>query len=132
MENIPVKERRYMADLHFEHQMWLNALKFYKEELAIFESRLGEVSFRNSASETKAQVEHFQNQFIREHEVIDTLRHDIKQHENMLVEYAKEHPVAVEHVYFRNHSELEDRMDTFNKIWRELRDEFMEFLRNWM
>lgn len=132
MENIPVSERRYMADLHFDHQMWLNSLQFYKEELSIFEGRLGEVSFRNSSIDVKARVEHFQNQFIRQHEVIDILRHDINAHENELANYAKEHPVALEHVYFSNHSDLEDRMATFVKIWKELRMDYMKFLSTWM
>jgi hypothetical protein len=82
--------------------------------------------------EVKAQVERFQNQFIREREVIDILKHDIKEHENTLVSFAKENPVAVEHVYFRHHSDLEDRMLTFEKIWKQLRMEFMSFLRDWM
>ncbi len=121
-----------MADLHFDHHMWLNSLKFYKEELDIFENRLAEVSFRHNDVEVKANVERFQNQFIREKEVIDILKHDINAHENTLVEFAKEHPVAVEHVYFKNHTDLVDRMETFEKIWKQLRADFMNFLRNWM
>ena len=121
-----------MVDLHFEHEMWNNALAFYKEELRIFESRLGEVSAKNTGMEVKAKVEHFQNQFIREHEVIDTLLHDIKIHEETLINYAKEHPIALDHVYFENHTGLEDRMEIFQKIWKELREEFMFFLRDWM
>lgn len=132
MDTIPTQDRRYMADLHFEHDMWTNALNFYKEELKIFENRLGEVSAKNSDIDVKAQVEHFQNQFIREAEVIDTLIHDIKMHEEELVKYAKEHPVAIDHVYFENHTGLEDRMKTFNKLWKELRNEFMKFLSKWM
>lgn len=121
-----------MADLHFEHDMWLNAIKFYRDELVIFESRLAEVSSKNSSIEVKAQVEHFQNQFIREREVLDHLRHDIKAHENELIQYAKDHPVALDHVYFRNHTDLEERMSTFVKIWKELRADYMKFLRDWM
>ncbi len=121
-----------MVDLHFEHEMWLNAMSFYKEELKIFESRLAEVSNKNTDSDMKAKVEHFQNQFIRQHEVIDILKHDINLHEQSLVTYAKEHPVAIDHVYFENHTGLEDRMETFKKLWVELRQEFMMFLRDWM
>ena len=41
-----------------------------------------------------AELEHFQNQYIRQREVIDVLRHDIKQHENFLEKEAKEHPIG--------------------------------------
>jgi hypothetical protein len=130
--DIPVSDRKYMSDLHFDHEQWVNQLKFFKRELEIFNNRLGEVSIRNTKSEVRAEVEHFQNQFIREAEVIDILIHDINEHEHILAEYAKNHPVAVDHVYFRNHTGLEDRMKTFGKIWFDLKAEFMDFLRKRM
>lgn len=132
MNNTLKTGKKYMVDLHFEHEMWLNAMSFYEEELKIFESRLAEVSKKNTDFEVKAKVEHFQNRFIREREVIDTLKHDIKLHEQSLVTYAKEHPVAIDHVYFENHTGLEDRMEMYKKLWLELRQEFMMFLRDWM
>jgi hypothetical protein len=132
MEQIPVSERRRMADLHFENDMWLNAIKFYNDELVIFENRLAEVSSRNSSVEVKAQIERFQNQFIRERDILVQLRHDIKSSENELIQYAKDKPVAVDHVYFRNHTGLEDRMNTFVTIWKELRSDYMRFLKEWM
>jgi hypothetical protein len=132
MDSIAITERRYMADLHFEHEMWSKALNFYAEELKIFEDRLAEVSQKNTDHDVKAKVEHFQNQFIREKEVIDTLLHEINEHEDELVKYAKEHPVALDHVYFQNHSGLDDKMRSFNKIWKELRNEYMRFLAEWM
>ena len=62
---IKKEDRRYISDLHFEHMVWVNQLKFFKDELEILKNRLGEVSIRNTKMEVKAQVEHFQNQFIR-------------------------------------------------------------------
>ncbi|MCB0786643.1 MAG: hypothetical protein KDC02_20845, partial [Flavobacteriales bacterium] len=64
---------KHINDLHFEHQVWLNNLRFYKDEIAIFEHRLEDVVTRNTDREFLAQVEHFQNQYIREKEVIDEL-----------------------------------------------------------
>lgn len=121
-----------LSDLHFEHTTWLNALAFYKEEIGIFERRLGEVATRNTATEVLAKLEHFQNRYIREREVIDELRHDIKAHENSLEKEAKEHPVALEHRYFADHSELRERMVTFEKLYRELKNEFHRWVAQWM
>ncbi|WP_306640710.1 hypothetical protein [Sanyastnella coralliicola] len=131
-DKIPVAERRYMNELHEEHQTWVKELEFYKEELEIFRNRLGEVSIKNNKPEERADVEHFQNQFLREIEVIDTLRHDINAHEKVLVEYAKDHPAAVEHTYFRDHTELTDRMQRFEELWKELKNDFNRFLSKWM
>jgi hypothetical protein len=63
--------------LHLEHRQWIAELNFYKEEIRIFESYLENVVNRNTAIEARAQVEHFQNQFIREKEVIDELKHKL-------------------------------------------------------
>jgi hypothetical protein len=118
----------YIGDLHFDHMEWLNSLQFYKEEIGIFERRLEEIVRRNNKHEVMAELEHFQNQFIREREVIDELRHDIKAAENLLEKEAREHPVAIEHRYFTDHTELRDRFQTFEKIYRELKSEFHQWL----
>lgn len=119
---------KYIGDLHFDHMEWINALKFYKDDIAILEHRLEDIVRRNNKQEVMAEVEHFQNQFIREREVIDELRHDIKQHENALEKEAKDHPVAIEHRYFTDHTELRDRFATFEKLYRELKGEFQQWL----
>lgn len=119
---------KYIGDLHFDHMEWLNALKFYKEEIGILEHRLEDIVRRNSGQEIMAELEHFQNQFIREREVIDELRHDIKQHENMLEKEAKDHPVAIDHRYFTNHTDLQDRMATYEKLYRELKADYHRWL----
>lgn len=129
---VAVESKKHMSDLHFQHNVWANALKFYTEELVIFTKRLEEVTSRNTDREFLANVEHFQNIFIRQKEVIDILLHDINQHESELVKYAKDHPIAVDHVYFQNHTSLVDRIETFEKIWKELREEYMRFLAKWM
>lgn len=131
-DKIPVAERRYMRDLHSEHMQWKKDLQFYTDELNVFKNRLGEVSIKNNSMEERSGVEHFQNVFIGEQEVIDILNHDINAHEKVLVDYAKDHPVAVEHAYFRNHTDLEDRMKRFAELWVELKGEFQRFLAKWM
>ncbi|MCC6542503.1 MAG: hypothetical protein IT225_09810 [Flavobacteriales bacterium] len=124
--------RMYIGDLHHDQREWLNALAFYKQDLNILEHRLEDIVRRNNKPEVMAQVEHFQNQFIREREVIDELRHDIKQEENVLEKEMKDHPVAIEHRYFQDHTELRDRYQTFESLYRELKQEFQQWLRKWM
>ena len=128
------KERKdvYISDLHFEHMLWLNSLKFYQDEIGVFERRLEEVAKRYTATEVLAQLEHFQNQYIRQREVLDELRHDIKAHENALEKEAREHPVAIDHRHFTDHSGLRDQMQTFEKLYRELKEEFYRWVGQWM
>lgn len=122
------RSTKHLADLHFEHNVWLNTLQFCKEEINIFERRMEELVARNTDKTLLAELEHFQNQYIREREVIDELRHGIKEHENFLEKEMKEHPVAIEHRAFGDHAELRDRMVTFEKLYRELKEEFYRWL----
>lgn len=117
-----------IGDLHLDHNEWLNALRFYKDELLIFERRLEEVVRRNTKQDVLAELEHFQNQFIREKELIDALRHDIRKRENELEKEHRDHPVAIEHRWYRDHLDVRDRFATFERLYADLRAEFRRWL----
>ncbi|MBK8613803.1 MAG: hypothetical protein IPN85_09965 [Flavobacteriales bacterium] len=123
---------KHIGDLHFDHNMWLNALRFYKDEIGIFEHRMEDIVKRNTGSEAMAQLEHFQNQYIRQREVIDELRHDIKEHENFLEKESMERPIAIEHRLYKDHGGLRDRFETFEKLYAELKSEFYVWATKWM
>ncbi|HQW06335.1 MAG: hypothetical protein IPH05_01905 [Flavobacteriales bacterium] len=120
--------RVHIGDLHNDHKLWLNTLEFCKQEIDILEHRMEEIVKRNTGKEVMAELEHFQNQYIRQREVIDELRHDLKQHENELVKEAMDHPVAIDHRLFGDHAEQRDAMHTFEKLYNELKAEFMRWL----
>ncbi|PSJ71428.1 hypothetical protein C7N43_39370 [Sphingobacteriales bacterium UPWRP_1] len=122
----------YMKDLHFEHQLWSSELAFCKDELKILDERLREVALKNTTMEAKALVEHFQNQFIRQNEVIDEYRHKINEHENFLISEAEKHPVAIEHRFFPDHAEMREEMHIFRKLYADLKHEFVNFLARYM
>lgn len=103
---------KYIGDLHHEQMMWLNTLQFRKEETAILERPMEDVVRRSNQPDVMAELEHFQvryvsDQCIRQQEVMDELRHDVKAHENGL---AKDHPVAMDQGHFADHSGLRERM----------------------
>lgn len=118
----------HMDDLHQENRTWINNLDFYKDELETFNKRLGEVINQNNTIEVTSMVEHFQNQFIRQKEVLDELKHDVKTEENDLVQNVKDYPVASDRRLFPDHKDLRDKLKTFDKIYLELKCEFENFL----
>lgn len=118
----------YLSDLHFEHTQWMSELKFWEDEIATFNKRLGEVVVRYTSNEIRASIEHFQNQFILHDEVIDTLKKEVKTHEKMIAKEAEERPVAIDRVYFEDHSALREKMNTQRKIYGELKGEYFSFL----
>jgi ABC-type uncharacterized transport system ATPase subunit len=120
--------QQYLKTLHAENVEWSKSLGFYSDELKSFELRLSEVVIANTGTEVLSQVEHFQNQFIRQREVIDILNHEMNVGEDKILEEVKNNDVATDHRKMEDHSELRDQMQAFEKIYREMKAEFIEYL----
>jgi hypothetical protein len=120
--------QQYLKTLHAENVEWSKSLGFYSDELRSFELRLSEVVIANTGTEVLSQVEHFQNQFIRQREVIDILNHEMNVGEDKILEEVKNNDVATDHRKMEDHSELRDQMQAFEKIYREMKAEFIEYL----
>lgn len=119
--------------LHYDHQLWNNELKFYIDEVRIFESYLEEfvVKAKPEHRDLMADFEHFQNQFIRQKEVLDELRHDIRLREQKLSKDIQQ-GVRMTDKDKIEYQEMKDRMITFRKIYRELKLEFYMFMTKWI
>jgi len=120
--------QKYIHELHTEHNTYLSTLAFAKDEIKTFNNRLSDIVTANTKQEILAQVEHFQNQFIRHNEVIDELKHDVHEYEVRIARIAESNNVATDHRKVEDHTELRDQMDTFNHIYSELKNEFKLFL----
>ena len=118
---------KYLSELHKEYVKWGKDIEFYRDELTTFKHRLEEIITQNTKTEVTSMVEHFQNQFIRQEEVMDELRHDINAAEHALAENAKANNVATDHRKAEEDAGLVDRMNMFVKIYDELKDEFTRF-----
>jgi hypothetical protein len=118
-----------LQSLHLEYKLWIAELSFDIEMIRIFESRLEKIAADNwDSKEELKKVEHFQNQFIRQREVIDELKHDLHTSEVQLTVFIEEMaPVGYDAERMDNHSGLRERFFTFRKIFNELKDEFHSF-----
>lgn len=122
-----------IRSLHMEYQLWTRELIFYKEEIRIFEDHLANILKRNNKNGVPAQVEHFQNQFILQKEVIDFLKHDLNVSERQLASFAYEmSPDGIEGIKMDNHGKLRERMVIFRKIYKDIKNEFRRFELQWM
>lgn len=114
--------------LHLEYRLWMNELNFCKEEIKIFEKHLEELVARNTDLVSRTQVEHFQNQFIRQKEVIDELKHKLQISERQLAGFVRElSGMGLESIKMDNHGKLRDEMKTFRAIYQDLTEEFRRF-----
>jgi len=122
-----------IRSLHMEYQLWTRELIFYKEEIKIFEDHLSAILKRNNKNDVPAQVEHFQNQFILQKEVIDFLKHDLQVSERQLAACVYEMSGdGIENIKMDNHGTLRERVMTFRKIYKDIKNEFRRFEMHWM
>ena len=118
----------YIKELHQLHATWNSILELSRDEVLSFENRLQEIIKSNTSKDILAQAEHFQNQFIHQKEVIDALSHDIHEDEIRIAENVKENKVAVEHRRIEQKFSLEERMQIFQKIFTEIKSDYLKFL----
>jgi len=107
-------------------------MRFYLDEISIFENRLSELVQKNTKVEVTSNIEHFQNQFIRQREVAQELVSKSKDHEKFLVNQAKNHPIAIDHVFFADHAKLRAEVEIYDRIYSDLKAAFLSFLKKWM
>lgn len=127
-----METKKTIYELHEEHKIWLNKLAFYKDDLSIMQNRISEIAKKNTSKEVLSFVEHFQNQLIIQEEQIDILAHNIAKHESSLENAVDKKPVAIDHVKFEDHKIQRENMETFEKIFNDLRKELIGFLSKWM
>ncbi len=123
----------HLTDLHIEHELWSNELAFYSSDIKIFESKLPQLIVANIGNEERlAKIEQFQNQMIRQKEVINELNHNIRTHEKELSEKAKDmHPAAVQHQCLNDHVEMRNQIQEFKKIYQIFKTALTDFIINW-
>ena len=120
---------RTINELGSDLNTWLGTLRCYREEIMIFEHRMEELVARGGLPKDELiKLEHFQNQFIRQTEVIDELRHDLKQHENTLEAEATDRVIPRDHSIDIAQETLRDSMMTFETLYVELKAEYTEWL----
>ena len=66
-----------VSGYHTDLKDWEKSLRFYLDEMNVFEKRLTEVIQKNTSTTIRAEVEHFQNQLIVQKEHFDVIKDDI-------------------------------------------------------
>jgi hypothetical protein len=127
-----MEAKKTIYELHEEHKTWLNKLLFYKDELKIMDSRILEVVKKNTSKELRSLADHFSNRLLIQKEQIDILTHDIKSHEMNLEGAVHDNPKRIDTESFLDHKKHRESIAIFEKLFRDLRDELIDFLSKWM
>jgi hypothetical protein len=113
---------------HEEHTDWLNKLSFYKDELKMMQEKLEEISSKNTGSDIRKSIEHFQNQLIIQNKNSEDIREHIQLDEKKIEENIKQNPVASDHRKTEDHAKEREMVESFEINFNQLRQEFKAFL----
>ncbi|HVB02703.1 MAG TPA: hypothetical protein VNE41_03190 [Chitinophagaceae bacterium] len=127
-----MEAQQHISSLHHDIESWKVDVDFVRKDVRILKERLVEISGKNTSKEVMVQVEHFQNLFLRQHEVADELFHDLKQANRNLRTAVLQVPVFYGPELEDEHAVLRDRVEIFNKLFHELKNEFNHFLGKWL
>jgi hypothetical protein len=111
--------------LHKLHQEWKKDLLLSEKEIKSLQEELGELARRPLGRDQQAKVEHFQNALIRQKEVVNDELQLIIKGDKMMSE--GDGNDAQLHML---HNKLQDDMDTFDRLFIDLREEFKAFKRS--
>ena len=117
--------------LHSEITEWKSDVELIRSEIETFQKQLNEIASKNSSQEVLSEVEHFQNQFIRQLEVTDELLHNLHAADHELAEKAD---VGSDSnlIFMDDNKGIRDSIATNNKLFSELKNEYHLFLEKWM
>ena len=108
-----------------ELQTWKYELSSIKQEISHFENHLEEMAKDKLPKSLLAEVEHFQNTFICQKEVIDKLRHDLPDSRHKVENIFN----IIRSVNDDAQHTLAERMDTFRRIYEEIKQELAQRFR---
>jgi hypothetical protein len=120
--------QHYSNDLRYDHHIWENELNFYKNELSIFEERLTDMIQRKPSDLLLRELEQFQNQFIRQKEVVDELNHKIHLYDDELQGIPAQIMLDKQSQEITKHKRLEDDLQTNRRLYFDLRNRFNLYL----
>lgn len=123
----PIVERVYVKNLSFDHELWDNEMKFYKNELEIFEHRLEQDVDQLIEKKALRELEHFQNQFIRQNEVLDILNKKVRQNKKSISRETVDGSVFHNSITMEKYKALRTEFEVFEKIYFDLKRNFVDF-----
>ncbi len=113
-------------DLEYKH--WLSEIDFYKSELANMQHQLADFMPTFYKKDFAENVKHFQNRFVYQREVIEILRHDLKQQENDIKKLQAYPTPKLRDKVSRMHLRLRNDVAIFFDLFLELKRDFSDFL----
>ncbi|WP_300666370.1 hypothetical protein [Fluviicola sp.] len=127
-----MSQNEFIYKQHEENVDWSSKLDFYKDEIKILQKRLEEIAAKNNHKDVLALVEQFQDRLIIHRNTVDEIQHKVTISEDRLQEEINQNPVAADHRKVPDHQSEKEAIQTFEKVFSELHEEFNRFVSKWM
>lgn len=116
--------------LFYERELkdWSQSLEFYEDELKVFERRQEEVINKNTGENIRAQIEHYQNQYILQKEQFDGLLQAINRQKAAVEKNVEAGNRSVNKEVAEEQQLLRDKVQTAEKIFVDTKHQFYRFL----
>jgi len=113
---------------HVDNQLWLNELRFYRDETQIFQKHLDELISRNTSLQESDEAIFFQNQFARFSDLITNMENELQSAGTKMSMYAKSDRSAdLENVIVADHYQFRNTITGFKQEYEALKNKFKKF-----
>ena len=120
-----------IRELHFDHELWLAEMDFWRQEIDILDKYLAAVIVSLSDTDSRGEVDHFQNQFFIQRNFINSLKNDVKAQEKLISLLEKDiNNRQLQQKKADDEYEIRDKMLTNEKLYSELKLSFKKWLSN--
>ena len=125
-----------VSGYHTDLKDWEKSLRFYLDEMNVFEKRLTEVIQKNTSTTIRAEVEHFQNQLIVQKEHFDVIKDDIHREVSVIRNAMEFGARDISDQGLSQHEALKGRVEIAERIFQETKKRllplFIQGLLNYM
>lgn len=118
--------------LHVLCEDWLRELRFYKNEIPFFRTRLEAIAPRYTSTEVLAEVEHFENKFRILDTHCDELLHDVKLKHQSIISEATARPNYIGVKMIEADEKIPELMEYTANDFASTKREFYNFLSRYM
>lgn len=120
----------YLSDLKFNLETWKRELRFHFNEMDTFEEKLEEIAAREFGKQATIPLEHFQNKIMIEKNAISKLMHRIR-NKMANINNADFNENIDGRLQNEQHTLKED-MRTYIKMHYDLKEDMMDYFREWL
>ncbi|HPD64723.1 MAG TPA: hypothetical protein P5050_08795 [Bacteroidia bacterium] len=117
-----------IKELYFDQRLWINRIRFYKEQLVILQNNLDKMVKYYSHPELMAEVEQYQNKIIVYQDLADRLIKEYKELRNQVQEFDGNEISSFnrQHIDAIN-KEINTKAKNFISFFEMMKDDFLEF-----